>query len=105
MKELPLAGIRVADLSMMWAGPFCTRLLGEMGEQHKVPMGAVMTPLDLLANKSLEERGFFDSVATPAGEARVPGRPFLGVDWRAGELHAPAADTDAVARDWLGARA
>ncbi|HTO07378.1 MAG TPA: CoA transferase [Myxococcota bacterium] len=33
MKELPLAGIRVADLSMMWAGPFCTRLLGEMGAE------------------------------------------------------------------------
>jgi crotonobetainyl-CoA:carnitine CoA-transferase CaiB-like acyl-CoA transferase len=76
-----------------------------MGETHKVPMGAVMTPLDLLANPSLEERGFFDTVTTPAGEARVPGRPYLGLEWQAGELHAPAQDTDAVLADWLGARA
>ncbi|HTO53584.1 MAG TPA: CoA transferase [Myxococcota bacterium] len=74
-----------------------------MGESNKVPMGAVMTPLDLLANASLEERGFFDAVQTPAGEARIPGRPYLGMDWRAGELHAPAADTEAVLADWLGA--
>jgi crotonobetainyl-CoA:carnitine CoA-transferase CaiB-like acyl-CoA transferase len=33
MKQLPLKGVRVADLSMMWAGPFCTRLLGEMGAE------------------------------------------------------------------------
>lgn len=31
MKKLPLEGIRVADLTMMWAGPFATKLLGEMG--------------------------------------------------------------------------
>ncbi|MFI5316192.1 MAG: CaiB/BaiF CoA transferase family protein [Myxococcota bacterium] len=33
MKKLPLAGVRVADLSMMWAGPFATRLLAEMGAE------------------------------------------------------------------------
>jgi crotonobetainyl-CoA:carnitine CoA-transferase CaiB-like acyl-CoA transferase len=77
----------------------------ELGEKHKVPIGAVMTPLDLLGNASLAERAFFDDVATPAGRARVPGRPFLGIDWRGGDLHAPAADTEAVGRDWLrGAR-
>jgi hypothetical protein len=32
----------------------------------------------------------------------VPGRLFLGLDWRAGGLSAPAADTDAVLEDWLG---
>ena len=53
----------------------------------------------------LAERGFFDEVATPGGVARVPGRPFLGLDWRAGQLSAPAADTAAVLRDWLGAAA
>lgn len=76
-----------------------------LGEKHKVPIGAVQTPNDLLASAGLEERGFFDSVSTPAGVARMPGRPYLGVGWQAGELHAPAADTDAVASDWLGARA
>ncbi len=77
----------------------------ELGEKHKVPIGAVMTPLDLLGNASLAERAFFDDVTTPAGRARVPGRPFLGIDWRGGELHAAVADTEAVQRDWLrGAR-
>jgi crotonobetainyl-CoA:carnitine CoA-transferase CaiB-like acyl-CoA transferase len=80
------------------------RDLLEMGEKHKVPIGAVQTPLDLLASPGLAERDFFDTVVTPAGVARVPGRPYLGIGWQPGELHAPAADTDAVARDWLGAK-
>jgi len=30
---LPFAGLRVADLSMMWAGPYATKLLGELGAE------------------------------------------------------------------------
>jgi benzylsuccinate CoA-transferase BbsF subunit len=33
VKRLPLEGIRVADLSMMWAGPYATRILAEMGAE------------------------------------------------------------------------
>jgi len=33
MKRLPLEGVHVVDLSMMWAGPFATHLLGEMGAE------------------------------------------------------------------------
>jgi uncharacterized protein (TIGR03382 family) len=33
MKRLPLDGIRIVDLSMMWAGPYATHLLGEMGAE------------------------------------------------------------------------
>ncbi len=33
MKKLPLDGVRVADLTMMWAGPYATRILGEMGAE------------------------------------------------------------------------
>jgi crotonobetainyl-CoA:carnitine CoA-transferase CaiB-like acyl-CoA transferase len=33
MRRLPLAGVRVADLTMMWAGPFATRVLAEMGAE------------------------------------------------------------------------
>ena len=33
MKQLPLEGIRVVDLTMMWAGPFATHLLAEMGAE------------------------------------------------------------------------
>jgi crotonobetainyl-CoA:carnitine CoA-transferase CaiB-like acyl-CoA transferase len=72
-----------------------------LGLRLQVPFGAVLTPRELLECASLAERGFFDEVATPEGVARVPGRPFLGLDWRAGALSAPGADTDAVLRDWL----
>jgi crotonobetainyl-CoA:carnitine CoA-transferase CaiB-like acyl-CoA transferase len=88
-----------------WFADKTKRELLELGEKHKVPIGAVLTPLDLLANASLAERSFFDDVALPGGLARVPGRPFLGLGWRGGELHEAAADTDSVQRDWLrGAR-
>ena len=33
MKKLPLEGIRIADLTMMWAGPYATRVLAEMGAE------------------------------------------------------------------------
>ena len=33
MNALPLEGIRIIDLSMIWAGPHCTRLLGDMGAE------------------------------------------------------------------------
>src|SRR5580704_9795794 len=33
VKRLPLEGVRVADLTMMWAGPYATKLLAEMGAE------------------------------------------------------------------------
>jgi benzylsuccinate CoA-transferase BbsF subunit len=33
VKKRPLDGVRVADLSMMWAGPYATKLLAEMGAE------------------------------------------------------------------------
>ena len=33
MRRLPLEGIRIADLTMVWAGPFATKILAEMGAE------------------------------------------------------------------------
>jgi len=33
VKHLPLEGIRVVDLTMMWAGPYATHRIGEMGAE------------------------------------------------------------------------
>jgi benzylsuccinate CoA-transferase BbsF subunit len=33
VKKRPLEGVRVADLTMMWAGPYATKLLAEMGAE------------------------------------------------------------------------
>jgi len=74
----------------------------ELGARHRVPLGAVWTPGELLENAALRERGFFDAVETPAGRAEVPGRPFLGLPWDGGTLSEPGADTDAVLSHWLG---
>ena len=42
-------------------------------------------------------------IPTPdGGIARAPGRPFLGMAWRGGDLHGPGADNGDVMRDWLG---
>lgn len=97
MKDDKELGARV---ERFFAGKTKAELLA-LGLERKVPFGAVMTPLDLLDSKALAERGFFDEVETPDGVARIPGRPFLGLDWRPGQLSAPAADTAAVLREWL----
>jgi crotonobetainyl-CoA:carnitine CoA-transferase CaiB-like acyl-CoA transferase len=83
-----------------WFATKTKQELLELGPKHNVPFGAVVTPRELLDNASLAERGFFDRVETPEGVARIPGRPFLGLTWAAGGLSAPAADTEAVLREW-----
>jgi crotonobetainyl-CoA:carnitine CoA-transferase CaiB-like acyl-CoA transferase len=98
MKDDRELGLRVER----WFATRSKQELVELGAKHKVPFGAVLTPLDLLENASLLERGFFDEVDTPEGRARVPGRPFPGLPWRAGKLSAPAADTEAVLAEWAG---
>lgn len=85
-----------------WFAERTKQELLDLGVKYRVPFGAVLTPLDLLDNPSLNERGYFDEVQTPVGRARVPGRPFLGFGWRPGTLHEPGADTAAVLQDWLG---
>lgn len=74
----------------------------EIGRKHRVPIGLVLAPSELLGAASLEERGFWDVVQTPSGPAQIPGRPFGGLGWsRPDRWHEPGEDTAAVRRDWL----
>ena len=98
MKDDEELGKRV---ERFFAGKTKAELLA-LGLRHQVPFGAVLTPGELLESESLAERGFFDEVQSAEGVARVPGRPFPGLDWKGGALATPAADTDAVMREWLG---
>jgi crotonobetainyl-CoA:carnitine CoA-transferase CaiB-like acyl-CoA transferase len=78
----------------------------EMGRTFKIPVGVAVSPADLLAAASLAERDFWDDVETPAGTARVPGRPFGGLGWRhLDRLHEPGEDTNSVIKQWMGGMA
>ena len=73
----------------------------DIGLRRKVPIGVALTPADLLESAPMAERAVWDEVDTPAGTARVPGRPFVGVGWRQlVHLHEPGEDTSAVVKEW-----
>ncbi len=48
---------------------------------HRLPIGAVRTPGELLDDEAFALRGFLDEVTTSDGRAVVPGRPFPGLGW------------------------
>ena len=73
-----------------------------LGTKHRVPLGAVLTPLELLENATLRERAFFEEVRTPEGRAEMPGRPFLGLEWTPPFLESPGESTERVLAAWLG---
>jgi crotonobetainyl-CoA:carnitine CoA-transferase CaiB-like acyl-CoA transferase len=49
-----------------------------LGAGHRLPIGAVRTPAELVNHKPLIDRGFFDD---DGAGGRVPGRPFPGLTW------------------------
>ncbi len=75
-----------------------------LSPEHRVPFGAVRTPRELLADEAFGQRGFLDRVATPWGEATVPGRPFPGLGWRpAGPVDPEPVAATAGAAAWHSA--
>lgn len=61
---------------------------------HRVPFGAVRTPIELLGDETYAHRDFFDRIENPDGVAVVPGRPFPGLGWvGADRLDLPSAES------------
>jgi crotonobetainyl-CoA:carnitine CoA-transferase CaiB-like acyl-CoA transferase len=88
----------VAKMYVFTTGRTRAELLA-IGREQRVPIGVALTPADLLATPSLEERGFWDDV----DGTRLPGRALDGLDWQPPDrLHVAGEDTDAVIADWLG---
>ena len=82
--EPPTADEMLAKMYVFFADKTKADVL-EIGATHRIPVGVVMTPADLLASPGLSERDFWDDVELPSGEvARVPGRPFPGLGWLPG---------------------
>jgi len=84
-----------------WFLPRTKQEILDLSPVHRIPFGAVLTPKELLENASLNERGYFDTVDTPEGAARIPGRPFLGFNWKPGTLHEPQPASEVLAY-WTG---
>jgi crotonobetainyl-CoA:carnitine CoA-transferase CaiB-like acyl-CoA transferase len=56
MSRLPLAGIRIADVTQIWAGPHCTRLLADLGAEI-VRIESIQRP-DMLRGQPNPPKGF-----------------------------------------------
>jgi len=59
---------------------------------HRLPIGAVRTPGELLDDEAFAIRGFLDQVSTAEGQATVPGRPFPGLGWAGADTLADPED-------------
>jgi crotonobetainyl-CoA:carnitine CoA-transferase CaiB-like acyl-CoA transferase len=101
--QRPLHDDELQAIMYGWFAAHTKREIVESSPKYRVPLGAVLTPKDLLASENLAQRGFFDDVQLEGATARVPGRPFEGMPWRdTWRLHASGEDTAAVTADWLG---
>ena len=78
--QLPLAGLRVLDLTMMWAGPFATMRLAEMGaDVIKVESPSAWDNIRTLIPRDddVPTRGTARSTSTPTTATNDPSRLIL----------------------------
>ncbi len=69
-------GTKIDEVVKVWCAARTTAAVIAAGRTHDVPIGLVATPLDVLADPGLRQRGFLRARATGVGTLATAGLPF-----------------------------
>lgn len=68
----------IADAIKEWGKNYTKAEATEIAQGHRLAIGPVETPADIVNSRHFSERGFFTTINHPVcGEMKYPGRPFI----------------------------